>query len=40
MPDERVSDQMNMSPEGLREHYNAQTEEDKRKLQRRFLNDL
>lgn len=40
MPEEMASDRMDMSPEVLREHYNAQTEEDKRELQRRFLNDL
>lgn len=37
MPEEMGSDRMDMSPEVLREHYNAQAEEDKRALQREFL---
>lgn len=40
MPEEMASDRMHMSPEVLREHYNVQSEEDKRNLQRRFLNNL
>jgi len=38
MPEEMVSDRMDMSPEVLREHYNEQTSRDKRRLQREFLN--
>lgn len=40
MPEEMASDRMDMSPEVLREHYNAQTEKDKRELQRTFLDNL
>lgn len=40
MPEEMTSDRMDMSPEVLREHYNAQTEEDKRGLQRQFLDNI
>lgn len=40
MPEEMASDRMDMSTEVLREHYNAQTEGDKRNLQRRFLDSI
>jgi hypothetical protein len=40
MPEEMASDRADMSPEVLREHYNAQTEEDKRGLQREFLDNI
>lgn len=40
MPEELASDRMDMTPEVLRDHYNAQTEEDKRSLQREFINDF
>lgn len=40
MPEETASDRMDMSPEVLREHYNVQTEEDKRALQGEFLDDI
>jgi len=40
MPEEMASDRADMSPEVLREHYNAQTEEDKRGLQREFLDNM
>lgn len=40
MPEEMASDRMDMSTEVLREHYNAQTEDDKRNLQRRFLDSI
>lgn len=33
-----VGDRMDMTPEVQREHYNEQTEEDKRRLQGQFLN--
>jgi hypothetical protein len=39
MPEEMVGDRMDMSPEILREHYNEQSEADKRRLQRQFLDD-
>jgi integrase len=38
MSEEMAGDRMDMSPEVLREHYNQQSEEDKRRLQREFLN--
>lgn len=37
MPEEMASDWADMSPEVLRERYNARTEEDKRGLQREFF---
>lgn len=40
MPEETASDRTDTSPEILREHYNAQTEEDKRGLQREFLDNM
>ena len=40
MPEEMASGRLDMSPEVLREHYNAQTEEDKRGLQREFLANM
>jgi site-specific recombinase XerD len=40
MPEEMASDRMVMTPEVLRDHYNAQTEDDKRELQRQFLDDI
>jgi site-specific recombinase XerD len=40
MPEEMASDRLDMSPGVLREHYNAQTEEDKRGLQREFLDNM
>jgi len=40
MPEEMVGDRLDMSPEVLREHYYEQSEADKRKLQRQFLNGL
>lgn len=40
IPEEMASDRMDMSPEVIREYYNAQTEEDKRELQRTFLDNL
>jgi integrase len=39
MPPDMTSDRMDMSPEVLEEHYNEQTEDDKRRLQRQFLED-
>jgi hypothetical protein len=39
MPADMTSDRMDMSPEVLEEHYNEQTEDDKRRLQRKFLED-
>jgi len=38
MPEEMICDRMDMSPEVFREHYRQQTEDDKRELQREFLN--
>lgn len=38
MPKDMVGDRMDMSVEILNEHYNEQDEEDKRRLQREFLN--
>lgn len=38
MPEEMICDRMDMTPEVFREHYRQQTEDDKRKLQREFLN--
>jgi len=32
MPEEMASDRMDMTPEVLRDHYNAQTEENKKKI--------
>lgn len=40
MPEEMTSDRMDMSPEVLREHYNQQSQEDKRNLQRQFLDNI
>jgi len=40
MPGEMASDRADMSTEVLREHDNAQTEEDKRGLQREFLDNM
>jgi hypothetical protein len=40
MPEEMTSDRMDMSPEVLREHYNVQSQEDKRNLQRQFLDNI
>ncbi|ESP87734.1 site-specific recombinase XerD [Candidatus Halobonum tyrrellensis G22] len=37
MPEEMASDRMDMTPDVLREHYNVQTEDDKRRLQREFF---
>jgi len=37
MPEEMVCDRMDMTPEVFREHYRQSTEEDKRKLQREYL---
>lgn len=37
MPEEMVCDRMDMSPEVFREHYRQSTEENKRALQREFL---
>ncbi len=39
MPEEMAGDRLDMTPEVLRDHYNAQTEDDKRSLQREFLDD-
>jgi len=38
MPEEMICDRMDMSPDVFREHYRQQTENDKRSLQREFLN--
>jgi integrase len=40
MPEGIASDRLDKSPEVLQEHYNAQTEEDKRGLQREFLDNM
>jgi site-specific recombinase XerD len=37
MPEEMICDRMDMSPDVFREHYRQQTEDDKRALQRKFL---
>lgn len=37
MPEEMASDRMDMTPEAIRDHYNAQTDADKRSLQLDFL---
>jgi hypothetical protein len=40
MPEEMASDRADMSPEVLREQYDTQAEEDKRGLQREFLDNM
>jgi len=38
--EEMASDRLDMSPEVLRERYDAQTEEDERGLRREFLDTI
>jgi integrase len=40
MPEDMACDRMDVTPDVLRDHYNVQTEDDKRELQRRFLEDI